>query len=102
MHITHDVSFLSHRRLTRGRSPRREQGVERMAREQIQEWLRYWQAAKMVAVDQILAFDQVSDARRYCSCMRVGVFTPDQVTDLQIWRALTAMREADAAKRPVA
>ncbi len=64
-----------------------------MTEARIQDWLRYWHAARMVAVDQICAFDQVYEARKYCSCMRVGVFT--DVTDLQIWRALTALRAQD-------
>ena len=55
-------------------------------------WLQYWQNAKMVAVDEINAFDQVHLARKYCECMRVGVFSPDLVSDLQIWRALQVMR----------
>jgi|HubBroStandDraft_1064217.scaffolds.fasta_scaffold217990_1 hypothetical protein len=58
--------------------------------------LTYWHNAKMVAVDQILAFDQVQTARRYCECMRVGVFHPDVVSDLSIWRALLEMREEQA------
>ena len=62
-----------------------------MGASEIQKWLTYWQNAKMVAVAQILAFDQVHQARRFCACMREGVFT--DVTDLQIWRALTDMRK---------
>ena len=61
-----------------------------MAQQQIKAWLSYWSAAKMVAVDEIRAFDQVHLARKFCSCMRVGVFS--DVTDLQIWRALMALR----------
>ena len=60
----------------------------------IKNWLTYWHNAGMVAVDSILAFDQVHQARKFCSCMRVGVFNPDLVTDLQIWRALCEMRAA--------
>ena len=62
-----------------------------MAKAEIQKWLRYWSAARIVSVDQILAFDQVHTARRFCQCMRVGIFS--EVTDLQIWRALTEMRK---------
>lgn len=61
-----------------------------MTQQAIQDWLRYWQNARMVAVDQINAFDQVHLARKYCSCMRVGVFA--DVSDLAIWRALENMR----------
>ncbi len=63
-----------------------------MTTEQIQNWLSYWQNAKMVAVEQIRAFDQVNQARKFCECMRVGVFHPELVTDLQIWNAIKAAR----------
>lgn len=62
-----------------------------MRQHKIQEWLAYWRTAGMVDVDQINAFDQVPLARKYCSCMRLGVFAG--VTDLAIWRALVNMRE---------
>jgi hypothetical protein len=61
-----------------------------MSRKQIQEWLTYWHNAKMVAVESICAFDQVHLARKYCECMRVGVF--ENVTDLAIWNALVELR----------
>jgi hypothetical protein len=63
-----------------------------MKQAEIIRWLGYWQNANMVAVDEINAFDQVHLARKFCSRMRVGVFAPDLVSDLQIWRALQAMR----------
>jgi hypothetical protein len=61
----------------------------------IQSWIAYWTAAKMVAFDQITSFDRVYQARKYCECMRVGVFA--DVTDLQIWNALCGLRAKDAA-----
>lgn len=61
-----------------------------MTNEQIKGWLSYWNAAKMVALDEITSFDRVYQARKFCACMRVGVFT--DVTDLQIWNALREMR----------
>jgi len=61
-----------------------------MNKAEIQNWLTYWENAGMVAVDNICAFDQVHQARKYCACMRQGVFT--DVTDLEIWRALVALR----------
>ncbi len=61
-----------------------------MTQAEIQGWLTYWTNAKMVAFDQINAFDQVHLARKYCQCMRVGVFW--NVSDLDIWRALENMR----------
>lgn len=63
-----------------------------MKQNDIQTWLEYWQNAKMVDTDQIAAFDQVHQARKFCSCMRIGVFSADLVSDLEIWRALCAMR----------
>ncbi len=66
-----------------------------MKQAEIMGWLEYWKNAKMVAVDEIAAFDQVYQARKFCSCMRIGVFSPDLVTDLEIWRALQVMRRLD-------
>jgi hypothetical protein len=60
---------------------------------QIQNWLTYWGNAKMVNLDAIRAFENVFQARKYCECMRIGVFT--DVTDLQIWNALQAMRRSE-------
>ena len=65
---------------------------------EIQTWLDYWQRSRAVAVDQILAFDQVHEARRFCSVMREGIFA--DVTDLQIWRALCDMRMTDSYPTP--
>jgi len=64
-----------------------------MAKSEIISFLKYWEAAKMVALEEIRAFDQVHQARKFCACMRQGVFTPDCVTDLQIWNALREMRK---------
>ena len=61
-----------------------------MTATQIKNWLGYWQNAKMVNLEAITSFDRVYQARKYCECMRVGVFA--EVTDLQIWNAL---REAE-------
>ena len=61
-----------------------------MTTERIQSWLSYWNAAKMVAIDEILAFEHVYQARRFCKCMRVGVFA--NISDLSIWRAICSMR----------
>lgn len=74
--------------------------ARRMPQREIQDWLTYWQNANMVAVDAICAFDQVHQARRFCSCMRDGVFA--NVSDLDIWRALENMRSGkypDAGER---
>ena len=61
-----------------------------MTEGRIIDFLQYWDKAEMVAIDQIRAFDQVYTARKFCACMRQGVFS--DVTDLQIWRALERMR----------
>ena len=68
-----------------------------MTTAEIKSWLIYWKNARMVAVDEIRAFDQVYQARRFCSCMREGLFRPDHVTDLQIWNAIRDLRKAEAA-----
>jgi hypothetical protein len=57
----------------------------------IKVWLAYWQAAHMVNVDAIQAYEHVHLARKFCSCMRVGVFA--DVSDLEIWRSLVALRQ---------
>lgn len=61
-----------------------------ISRQKIQNWLNYWHFTKMVAVDQINAFDQVYQARKYCQCMRSGIF--EDVSDLAIWNALVDLR----------
>ena len=61
-----------------------------MGTKKIQGWLAYWNAAKMVALDEIRAFEHVFQARKYCECMRVNVFA--EVSDLAIWNALAEMR----------
>lgn len=66
-----------------------------MTQRDIQNWLTYWKNANMVAVDRIVAFDQVVLARKFCPCMDRQF---ERVTDLQIWRALVAMREAAQAR----
>lgn len=66
-----------------------------MKQQEIIAWLRYWSAAKMVAVGKILAFDQVATARKFCACMRTGVFCDELVSDLAIWRAIQEMRRQD-------
>jgi hypothetical protein len=63
-----------------------------MTQKEIQVWLRYWQNSRMVAIEEINAFDQVHLARKYCECMRVGIFSIDMVSDLAIWRTLENMR----------
>lgn len=57
---------------------------------QIQIWLTYWNNSGLVAVDRILALEQVAQARKYCQCMRVGIFA--DISDLAIWRALCDLR----------
>ncbi len=66
-----------------------------MTTNEIKTWLSYWQNGGMVAIDAIQSVEQVYEARKYCSCMRKGVFAEDLVSDLQIWRALSEMRAED-------
>jgi hypothetical protein len=72
------------------------EGDRQMTTTEITNWLTYWNNARMVAVENIAAFDQVHLARKFCECMRVGVFHPDMVTDLQIWNAIREMRKVAA------
>ena len=64
---------------------------------EIQDWLTYWKNANMVDVDAIRCFEHVYQARKFCRVMRVGVFHPDLVSDLQIFNALVNLRKAKAA-----
>ena len=57
-----------------------------MTTKEIKAWLSYWTSANMVAVNQIRAYEQVYQARKYCACMRQGVFA--DITDGQIWDAI--------------
>ncbi len=75
-----------------GRSEPRCGVMSKMRKSEIQIWLAYWQNANMVSVDAIRALEHVYQARKYCACMRQGVFHPDLVSDGQIWDALQAMR----------
>lgn len=61
-----------------------------MTTTEIKNWLNYWQNSKMVNLDAITSFDRVYQARKYCQCMRVGVFS--DVTDLQIWNAIRTLK----------
>jgi hypothetical protein len=56
-------------------------------------WISYWDAAKMVAIDEITVYDRVEQARKYCQCMRVGVFDPKTVSNLDIWTAILEYRK---------
>lgn len=69
-----------------------------MRKSEIQTWLTYWKNGDMVAVDRIRALDQVHQARKFCRCMREGVFHPELVSDGQIWDAIVAMRAAEAVQ----
>ena len=63
-----------------------------MTAAEIKTWIAYWTAAKMVNFDAVRSVEQVYECRKYCSCMRVGVFT--EVSDLSIWNALQDIRGA--------
>jgi hypothetical protein len=57
-------------------------------------WGEYWRAAKMVNLEAITSFEAMRDARRWCGCMSMGVM--ENVTDLQMWRALQFVRPLPA------
>ena len=64
-----------------------------MTIENVQNWLNYWRNANMVHLGAITTLQNVAVARRFCSCMRTGVFA--DVSDGQIWDALRDMRERE-------
>ena len=57
-------------------------------------WLKYWNVAKMVTLDEIQTADDMVEARKWCACMRSGVFTPELVSTEELWSALVALRSA--------
>lgn len=64
-----------------------------MPREEIVCWLEYWSLQKMVNVSQIKSLEDVATARKFCACMRVGVF--EKVTDAEIWAAMQPVTNED-------
>ena len=54
-----------------------------MSKQEIKSWLSYFKATGMVNFKEITSLDLLKQARRFCKCMRVGVFA--NVTDNQIW-----------------
>ena len=64
--------------------------------ETIQSYLRYWGASREgVEVHEIKSVADVTEARKWCSVMRAGLFAVENVTDQQIWDALVDLRKAD-------
>ena len=61
-----------------------------MERRVIKAWLTYWKNANMVNLSEIKSVLDCVQARRFCSCMRVGVFTDVATSD--IWNALVELR----------
>lgn len=59
-------------------------------RNKLLRWIGYWDAMKMVAFDEIRAFDQTYQARKFCQCLRNGWMS--EITDLQLWRAILDYR----------
>jgi hypothetical protein len=54
-----------------------------MSKQEIKAWLSYFKAAKMVNFKEIFSLETLIEARKYCKCLRVGVFA--QVEDNAIW-----------------
>ena len=77
-----------------------------MTKTEIQGWLTYWRNANMVAIDEIHGPLHVAVARKWCLCMRTGVF--ENVSNVAIWNALRDQRisadwsaiEKQAVQRP--
>lgn len=57
-----------------------------MSKRDIKAWLSYFKAAKMVNFREINSLEDLHQARRFCACMRVGVFA--NVEDNAIWYVL--------------
>ncbi len=72
--------------------PPKEQRPAPVTQQDIQVWLAYWKFSNTVAVDEIRMFEHVDEARKFCPVMSRGIFS--NVTALDIWRALNAMRNA--------
>lgn len=62
-----------------------------MATKQIASWLTYWKNARMVALEEIRSLEDMIEARKWCSCMRIGVFSPDLVSTEALWKARQAV-----------
>ena len=60
-----------------------------MTRNQIINWLKYWDAAQCVNFSEIQCVEDVHNARKFCAVMRQGVFL--NITDEQIWDALKGL-----------
>ena len=56
----------------------------------IQRWIAYWTNGNAVNFAAITSLADMTEARRWCSVMRRGVFS--NVTDDQLWNALQAQR----------
>lgn len=56
-------------------------------------WLNYWHNAHMVNLDAINSIHDMHLARKFCSCMRVGIFASDVISDLDLWRGLLFLRQ---------
>lgn len=63
-----------------------------MGKAKIKSWIQYWTNARMIAFGEIQSLADMTEARRWCSVMRLGVFS--NVTDRQLWDALAEMRRA--------
>lgn len=61
-----------------------------MTRTNIKSWIQYWINARMVAFDEIKSLADMAEARKWCSCLRLGVMW--NVRDEQMWTALQEMR----------
>lgn len=59
----------------------------------ITRWFKYWDAAHMVNFSEINSLEDMIQARKYCKCMRVGVFTEDVITTEEMWNVLRQSKE---------
>jgi hypothetical protein len=71
--------------------------MARMTREEIKDWVAMFDHSRMVNIDAIKSVADVKEAKRFCSCMRNGIFW--RVTDAQWFEAI---QERVASRLPVA
>ena len=62
-----------------------------MTQTNIKGWIKYWAAAKMVSFSEIQSISDMGTARKFCECMRIGVF--GDVSDKALWHALKSIRQ---------
>ncbi len=69
----------------------------KMSRDDIKAWLRYWRSGRMVNLAEVGSLEDMRQAQRFCSCMRVGLFAETSAEELwNAWRELIGDESAAA------